>query len=154
LDDLRKYGNDSPRLDTGRDLDRHTFTRELVGDGQDFQALPIGTAILHEVVCPYLIGTRSFNGSDDLPISPAFAWPATRHAEALVPPQSVHPLDIDPSHIARDQRVRPPVAIAWVLARNVMQARGELLVLRAAQDAWLIPQTEAADVTERATATE
>ena len=60
---LHKHRNDPLRWNARGTLNRHTRARELVRNGQEFQALPMRTPILHTIVRPHLIRTGGLDRS-------------------------------------------------------------------------------------------
>ena len=80
------------------DLERQTLTRVLVGDREPLQRLARRRAIVDEVPSPNVVamlGTTTHAAVAAVAQTPLFALLA-RHFQPLLPPQSVHPLAVDP----------------------------------------------------------
>ncbi len=81
LEDLRQDCHDPCCPNGRRYFDYEAFPRELVREGQNLQALTIRARIMDKILRPDLIGTRGFDGTQDLPIRSASSFPAGRHAQ-------------------------------------------------------------------------
>ena len=115
-DQFAEEFDDAVGTNASRYINRKTFARKFIDDGQTFQLLPIGASIKHKIVSPHLVGPKSGQWARPPACDPS-PRPLSRYLEARIAPDSMYAIGAHHMTLSFQEYLNASIAVARVLCR-------------------------------------